>query len=124
MTLTVGKVPYFNAYPLFFPFSVNNELFSDTNWQEEIPSTLNKKLRKNELDLSLISSVEYLDHAEKYQILHPLCIASREKAMSVNLYVKKELDIPSLHQENIAITTHTSTSVALLEIFCYHFCFT
>lgn len=114
--MRVGFVNYINALPLAQAF-VEGHLESKARLVLEIPSVLNGLLRREKLDVSLVSSAEYLDG--NYALLPNYGIAAEKKILSVNLYVKKHL--PTLHQSRLGLTHHSATSIALLKVLCFHF---
>ena len=109
----IGIVKYINALPFRFPMQIG-ELQTEHTFAYDIPSRLNTQMRERNLDIALTSSSEYLSGA--YQFLPGYCIAARQEILSVNLYLKGELN-----GGKIGLTHHSATSVTLLRVLCHHF---
>lgn len=116
MGLNIGIVEYINAIPLVASF-LNGNLKTESHFLFDIPSRLNNHLRTGKIDLGLVSSVEFLDG--NYVLLPDFGILSHDHILSVNLYLKKPIN--SLHDTTIGISSHSATSVALLDVLCRHF---
>lgn len=108
----IGFVSYINSYPFVVPWKENGGL---EGWEavEAHPSELNALLRKGEIQAGLVSSYEVLENAADYLAL-PMCIAAKEKVKSVLLISRT--DIYKLDNKNIILTTHSASSVNLLQI--------
>lgn len=115
--LNVGFVDYLNAFPLNGAFRIGAIESNCILLSFHVPSQLNLMLRNGRLDLSQVSSLEYLERG--YALLPGLGISARSKILSVNLYLKKEPK--DLQGARIGITTQSSTSAALLKVICHHF---
>jgi chorismate dehydratase len=108
----IGFVSYINAYPFIIPWKETRGL---KGWEavEAHPSELNALLRKGEIQVGLVSSYEVLENATNYVAL-PMCIAAKEKVKSVLLISRT--DIYKLDNKKIILTTHSASSVNLLQI--------
>ncbi len=84
-----------------------------------VPSTLNKMLRSGKLDVSPSSSIEYLRHKNKYSIIPWFSVSSAGPVGSIFLFSR--LPIEALNKKNIAVSSHSDTSVALLKIILMNF---
>lgn len=69
---------------------------------------------RGELDLSVVSSIEYARYPERYLILPDLSISCRGPVRSVLLLSQRP--IAELSGRTILITSQSHTSVALLKI--------
>ena len=111
--LRIGKIAYANVFPVFYMLERMCDC-SQFEIIEGVPSELNAMLRSGALDISPSSSVEYLQHPELYSYIDGISISSRGPVGSVFLFSKKPL--PKLSGQEIAVTTQSATSVALLDV--------
>lgn len=73
--IRVGAVSYLNAKPLYYRLT---ELAPQAELVMDVPSQLAERLARQELDVALIPSVEYLRGAKLgYEILPGFAIAAR-----------------------------------------------
>ncbi|MBJ7449798.1 MAG: menaquinone biosynthesis protein [Parachlamydiales bacterium] len=114
----MGQIQYVNTLPIFGGF-LEKAVASDAQFVMATPTRLNRLLREKSLDLSMISSVEYLSKQDEYIPFAHLGIASKDELQSVCLYTK--LPINQLNHKKIAVTGESATSVKLLQILCKHF---
>lgn len=111
--LRLGRIGYLNVLPIYYPLesgivSHNFEIVSGT------PSFLNGLMARGDLDLSVVSSIEYARHPERYFILPDLSISCRGAVKSVLLLSRNPID--QLDGETILVSSQSHTSVALLKI--------
>jgi len=108
-SLRMGAVSYLNARPLTWA------LDNDPHWQVryDVPSVCAEVLARGEVDLALVSSIEYLRSGE-YRLVPGVGIGSRGAVASIGLYTRK----PLAEVETVALDTSSLTSVALLKILC------
>lgn len=116
--LRVGVIDYINFYPLFAAFQ-EGAIFSQFEWKPAVPSALNKALYCGDLDVSPISSSEYLLNRSGYGLLPDFCIGAGEKVMSVCLHIKG--DISSLDGIVVGLTAQSASSALLVKVLCHHF---
>lgn len=116
MAIKAGFISYLNAYPFLFPF----ENHQDENWQLTIdrPGTLNAKLRAGELDISLISSLEYAANFQDYEIVPHIALSSKGYVDSVKLISKR--DFKDLNGAHIAVTNSSASSIVILKVLLKH----
>ena len=112
-TIKAGFISYLNAYPYYFPFekgyfSFNGESILD------YPENLNKKLFQGELDISLVSSMEYARNFKNYVLVNGLGLSSRGCVNSVKLFSNFSLE--NLSNKTIALTSASATSRAVLKV--------
>ncbi len=104
--LKIGAVSFINAYPL-----TKNLEYHDIVY--DIPSVLADKLKNEELDIALISSIEYAKSYKNYRYISELCISSKEKVDSILLFSKKN----KLGEiRNLKYDISSRSSVAMLKI--------
>jgi len=108
----IGFVSYINSYPFIIPWKEKGGM---EGWEaiEAHPSVLNTLLRNGEIKAGIVSSFEVFENSDKYVVL-PMCIAAKEKVKSVLLISKT--DIYKLDGKNIVLTSHSASSVILLQI--------
>jgi chorismate dehydratase len=119
MKLRLGHLSYLNAIPIYHPLMKSIVPFS-ASLVSGVPADLNRALHQGEVDLSLISSYEFLRHNEQYTLLPGLCIAAHRKVMSVTLYVKEGISLSELNGQMIALTPQSASSAQLVKILCKH----
>lgn len=106
----LGIVSYTNVAPLHFDL----EAWYGVEFVRGVPSELNRQLLNKEIDLTLISSIEFIKHSNKLKALPDFSISTLAKVFSVMLFSKKPWQ--DLDNTKIAITTQSATSVELLRI--------
>ena len=112
--LRVGAVSFLNTKPLIYPL-LNGEIQTDIELSIDGPSRLALLLSRGDLEVGLISIIEYFranpSHAS-YCILPEISIASHERVKSIQLFSR--VPIPEIRR--IGLDTSSRTSVALLKI--------
>lgn len=109
--MKIGFTSYINAYPFIAAWKKGVINF-EADIVLDVPTNLNRRLKNGELDIALISSVEYLQN--DYMFLAPYGIGSKGPILSVNFYIHEDLDI---HDGLLCgITEESATSVKLLEV--------
>ncbi|MFP5212568.1 MAG: menaquinone biosynthetic enzyme MqnA/MqnD family protein [Acidobacteriota bacterium] len=112
--LRVARIGFLNVLPIFHPLETGViphgfEFVSGT------PSYLNGLMAAGDLDLGVVSSIEYARHPERYFILPDLSISCFGPVKSVILFSR--VPIADLAGETILATAQSHTSVALLKVF-------
>jgi chorismate dehydratase len=79
-----------------------------------IPSALNAKMAAGDLDISVVSAVEYARDARRYLLLPDLAISCHGPVRSVLLFSRRPA--AELGGRRVMITRSSMTSVALLEL--------
>ena len=115
--MRLGRIPYINCYPVYGAIdrgliSVPAELVSGT------ASDLNDLLAAGELDLSVVSAVEYARNAASYHLLPELAISCDGSVHSVKLFSRRP--VAELHLATVLRTASSRTSILLLELLCRH----
>ena len=113
--MRLGRIPYINCYPIYGAIDrglvpVPAEIVTGT------PAELNDLLVAGELDVSVISVVEYARHAKHLVLLPDLAISCDGPVRSVMLFSKRP--IAELTDQTVLLTASSRTSVALLELLC------
>ena len=115
--MKLGRIPWINCYPVYGAIdrglvSVPAELVSGT------ASELNDLLAAGELQVSVVSAVEYARNAAEYHLLPDLAITCDGPVHSVALFSRRPL--AELDHRTILITASSRTSVLLLDLLCRH----
>lgn len=115
--MRVGRIPYINCYPVYGAIdrglvAVPGELVSAT------AADLNDLLAAGELDLSVVSAVEYARDAAAYHLLPDLAISCDGPVHSVKLFSRRPVE--ALGGATVLRTSSSRTSVLLLELLCRH----
>ncbi|MGH7532348.1 MAG: menaquinone biosynthetic enzyme MqnA/MqnD family protein [Gemmatimonadales bacterium] len=115
--MRLGRIPYINCYPVYGAIDrgivpMQAELVTAT------AADLNNLLAAGELDVSVVSAVEYARHAPAYHLLPDLAITSDGPVHSVMLFSR--VDPGALDGRTVLRTTSSHTSVLLLELLCRH----
>lgn len=115
--MRLGRIPWINCYPVYTAIDrgivpVDAELISGT------AADLNDLLAAGELDVSVVSAVEYARNAAAYHLLPDLAITSDGPVHSVMLFSKRPVE--ELDGATVLRTSSSRTSVLLLELLCKH----
>jgi chorismate dehydratase len=115
--MRLGRLPWINCYPVYGAIDrglvkVDADLVSGT------ASDLNDLLAAGELDVSVISAVEYARDAAAYHLLPELAISCDGPVHSVKLFSRRPVD--ELTGATVLRSASSRTSVLLLELLCRH----
>ncbi|HXE57427.1 MAG TPA: menaquinone biosynthesis protein [Gemmatimonadales bacterium] len=115
--LRLGRIPWINCYPVYGAIDrglvpVEAELVSGT------AAELNELLAAGELDVSVVSAVEYARNAAAYHLLPGLAISCDGPVHSVALFARRP--VAELDGATVLLTASSRTSVLLLELLCRH----
>jgi chorismate dehydratase len=113
--MKLGRIGYINCYPVYGAIDrgavrVPADLVTGT------PAELNDLLTAGELDVSVISAVEYARHARDLVLLADLAISCDGPVRSVALFSKRP--VAELDDRTVLLTASSRTSVGLLELLC------
>jgi len=113
--MRLGRIGYINCYPVYGAIdrgivSVRAELVTGT------PSELNDLLAAGELDVSVVSAVEYARNAAAYHLLPDLAVSCDGPVRSVMLFSRRPVE--QLDQGTILLSASSRTSVYLLQLLC------
>ncbi len=115
--MRLGRIPWINCYPIYAAIDrgivpIDAELISGT------AADLNDLLAAGELDVSVVSAVEYARNAAAYHLLPDLAITCDGPVHSVMLFSKRP--VHELDGATVLRTSSSRTSVLLLELLCKH----
>lgn len=118
--LKVGFISYLNAYPFYFPFQNMSEE-ELTGWEIIVdrPGKLNKMIHDGNLDVSLVSFMEYAANPEKYLLVPEIGLSSKGYVDSVRLL--SNVPMQDLECKEILVTSASATSVAVMKILLHEF---
>jgi chorismate dehydratase len=115
--MKIGRIGYINCAPVYgaidrgiVKLPQGGELVTGT------PAELNDLLVAGELDVSVISAIEYARHAKALVLLPDLAISCDGPVRSVALFSKRP--VQHLSNATILLSASSRTSVALLELLC------
>ena len=115
--LRIGRIPYINCYPVYG--AIDRGLVPmDAQLIDGVPTALNTLMSRRELDLSVVSAVEYARDAERYLLLPELAISCNGPVQSVMLFSKRP--VRELDGARVIVSRSSMTSVALLELLFAH----
>jgi len=115
--LRVGRIPYINCYPVYGAIDrglvpLNGALV------DGVPTALNARMASGDLDLSVVSAVEYARDAQRYLLLPELAISCDGPVQSVMLFSRRP--VRDLGGARVLVSRSSLTSVALLELLFAH----
>jgi chorismate dehydratase len=113
----LGRIPWINAYPVYGAMdrgvvSVPADLVTGT------ASELNDLLAAGELDVSVVSAVEYARNAAAYHLLPDLAISCDGPVHSVALFSRRPVE--DLAERTVLLSASSRTSVLLLQLLVRH----
>jgi chorismate dehydratase len=111
--MRVGRVPYVNCYPVYGAID-RGIVPLDATIATGVPSALNAMTAAGELDVSVVSAVEYAQNATRYLLLPDLAITSDGPVRSVLLLSHRPA--AELGAARVLLSRSSMTSVALLKM--------
>ena len=113
MSLRIGRIPYINCYPVYG--AIDRGLIRiDAELVDGVPTALNARMADGDLDVSVVSAVEYARDSRRYLLLPDLAISCDGPVRSVMLFSKKPAT--ELSGRRVLVSRSSMTSVALLEL--------
>ncbi|HMM48626.1 MAG TPA: menaquinone biosynthesis protein [Miltoncostaeaceae bacterium] len=108
--LRVGRICALNMYPLFHGL----ERAADPRlvFTDGLPTTLNRMVLADQLDVSAMSSIAYARHADRLRLLPVASVTAAGAVDSIQLFSR----VPFERVRTVAVTPHSATSVALLRV--------
>ncbi|HEX6104175.1 MAG TPA: menaquinone biosynthesis protein, partial [Gemmatimonadales bacterium] len=115
--MRLGRIPWINCHPVYGAIDrglvpMPAELVTGT------ASELNDLLAAGELQVSVVSAVEYARNAAEYHLLPDLAITCDGPVHSVALFSRRPVE--ALERGTVLLTASSRTSVLLLELLCRH----
>ena len=114
--MRLGRIGYINCYPVYSAMDrgvvpVDGELVTGS------PTELNGLLAAGELDVSVVSAVEYARNAGAYHLLPDIAISCDGPVRSVALFSRRPVE--ELDGRTVLVSASSRTSVHLLELLCH-----
>jgi chorismate dehydratase len=113
--LKLGKIGFLNVLPIYYPLE-SGQVSHSFQIVSGSPAHLNGLMARGDLDVSVVSSIEYARHPERYFVLPDLSISCCGEVKSVLLLSRAP--IRDLSGEEILLSAQSHTSIALLKILC------
>ena len=88
----VGRVKYINCEPVYYGIE-RGVIPAACQIVDGTPAELNRMLRAGQLDISVISAIEYARHPDRYLILPELAIASARQSKDATGQSGTQLDL-------------------------------
>jgi chorismate dehydratase len=111
--MKIGRIPYINCYPVYG--AIDRAVVSlDAELVDGVPTDLNRRMAAGELDISVVSAVEYARDADRYLLLPDLAISCDGPVRSVMLFSRRPA--AELGSRSVVVSRSSMTSVALLEL--------
>jgi chorismate dehydratase len=111
--LRIGRIPYINCYPVYGAIDRGVVPLPGT-LVTGVPSALNARMARGDLDISVVSAVEYARDAERYLLLPDLAISCQGPVRSVMLFSRHPVE--ALDGRRVLVSTSSMTSVELLAL--------
>lgn len=115
--MRIGRIPYVNCYPVYGAID-RGIVRLDGTLVSGVPSALNRQMAAGQLEVSVVSAVEYAADAGKYLLLPDLGITCDGPVRSVLLFT--HLPATELGGRRVIVSRSSMTSVALLELLFEH----
>jgi chorismate dehydratase len=111
--MKIGRIPYINCYPVYGAID-RGVVQLEAMLVDGVPTDLNRRMAAGELDISVVSAVEYARDADRYLLLPDLAISCDGPVRSVMLFSKRPAG--ELGGRSVIVSRSSMTSVALLEL--------
>ena len=111
--MKIGRIPYVNCYPVYGAID-RGVVTLDAELVDGVPTDLNRRMAAGELDISVVSAVEYARDSDRYLLLPDLAISCDGAVRSVMLFSRYPAS--ELTSRRVLVSRSSMTSVALLEL--------
>jgi chorismate dehydratase len=111
--MRVGRIPYINCYPVYGAID-RGVVRLDASLVDGTPSELNARIAHGDLDVSVVSAVEYARDSARYVLLPDLAVSCDGPVRSVMLFSRHRAE--DLGGRRVLVSRSSMTSVALLEL--------
>ena len=111
--MRVGRIPYINCYPVYGAID-RGVVKLHASVIDGTPSELNARIARSELDVSVVSAVEYARDSSRYVLLPDLAVSCDGPVRSVMLFSRHRAE--ELGGRQVLVSRSSMTSVALLEL--------
>lgn len=111
----LGRIRYINTVPFYHGLvSSSGKNGFEFAWENGSPSEINQKMREGKIDIAPISSLEYLNHQNRYLLFPDLCIGSRDFSASVLLLSHERME--GLKGATISLSEESLSAATLVKI--------
>ena len=83
--MRIGRIPYINCYPVYGALD-RGLVGLDAQLIDGVPTDLNQRMARGDLDISVVSAVEYARDSGRYLLLPDLAISCDGPVRSVMLF--------------------------------------
>jgi chorismate dehydratase len=111
--MRVGRIPYVNCYPVYGAID-RGIVTMDATLVDGAPSELNARIARGDLDVSVVSAVEYARDSSRYVLLPDLAVSCDGPVRSVMLFSRFAAE--ELGTRKVLLSRSSMTSAALLEL--------
>jgi chorismate dehydratase len=111
--MKIGRIPYINCYPVYGAID-RGVVTLGAELVDGVPTDLNRRMATGELDISVVSAVEYARDSARYLLLPDLAISCDGPVRSVMLFSRRPAG--ELGGRSVLVSRSSMTSVALLEL--------
>jgi len=111
--MKIGRIPYINCYPVYGAID-RGIVTLHAELVDGVPTDLNRRMAASQLDISVVSAVEYARDSERYLLLPDLAISCDGPVRSVMLFSRRPA--AELGSRSVIVSRSSMTSVALLEL--------
>jgi len=115
--MRIGRIPYINCYPVYGALD-RGLVKLDAQLVDGVPTDLNQQMARGQLDISVVSAVEYARDSGRYLLLPDLAISCDGPVRSVVLFSSRPAS--ELSRRRVVVSRSSMTSVALLELLFEH----
>lgn len=115
--MRLGRIPYVNCLPVYGAIDRGIEV-TTADLVTGTAAELNALLAAGEVQVSVVSAVEYARNAAAYHLLPDLAISCDGPVHSVRLFSHRSVE--RLDGAAVLLTSSSRTSVLLLELLCRH----
>jgi chorismate dehydratase len=115
--MRLGRIPYINCYPVYGAIDAG-AVVVDAELVTGVPTTLNEMMARGQLDVSVVSAIEYARASDRYLLLPDLAVSCDGPVRSVLLLSRAPA--PELGGCRVMVSRSSMTSVALLQLLFEH----
>ena len=108
----IGHIGFLNVLPLTYAYK--NIFANEIELTDSVPAVVNEMMKKNLLDVTLMSSIEYARQSKNLIMLPSFCVRADRDVTSIILVSRKPIE--ELDGEKISITAKSATAHCLLKI--------
>lgn len=115
--MRIGRIPYINCYPVYGAID-RGVVELEAELVDGVPTELNRRMAAGDLQVSVVSAVEYARDSARYLLLPDLAISCDGPVRSVMLFSRRPA--AELGKRRVVVSRSSMTSVALLELLFEH----